>query len=314
MQTSQSNDSTNSTPASPLKIKIEEQENGETWVSISPTPQLAPPPSPPRMTTRRPPIPKTRQEGWDTKVGLPTSPPYRSQHEWEEAERKERARQEHDQLSWTACYDDGCQTHFQDKEASGWFPQDQSQSVPLLHISRNNKRQERKYHESRVTWDKCYEDKCFSHTQEKMNAGYYPQKDGRRIPLSRWHKQHPNPEQRRKVDTVRTRLREEGSEKTQPDVRALQRQVQELRNEKDQLVKNEDEFPRQIADQQSAISRMRQDIQGFRRTVAGSGFSQARLRSEMDTRTRANEELEHRNHSLCKELRRAGQRLLDLGK
>jgi len=34
----------------------------------------------------------------------------------------------------------------------------------------------------------------------------------------------------------------------------------------------------------------------------------------MDTRTRANEALEHRNHSLPKERRSAGQRLLDLSK
>jgi len=45
--------------------------------------------------------------------------------------------------------------------------------------------------------------------------------------------------------------------------------------------------------------------------VAGSGFSIVRLRNEMDTRKRANEE-QHRNHSLRKELGKAGQRLLDL--
>ena len=38
MQASQSNNSTKSTPGSPLSIKIEEQENGETWVSITPPP------------------------------------------------------------------------------------------------------------------------------------------------------------------------------------------------------------------------------------------------------------------------------------
>jgi len=130
MQTSQNSSSINSTPASPLTIKIEEQENGETRVSISPTRQLAPPPLPPRMTTPRPPPPKTPQAGWDTTVGLPTSPPYRNPHEREEAEKKERARWEHDQLSWKACYEDGCQTNFRDKKASGWFPQDGSRSVP----------------------------------------------------------------------------------------------------------------------------------------------------------------------------------------
>jgi len=67
------------------------------------------------------------------------------------------------------------------------------------------------------------------------------------------------------------------------------------------------------ASHQTTIGRMREEIQGLRRTVAGSGFSMARLKNEIDTKKRANEELEHRNHSLRKELRRAGQRLLDLG-
>jgi len=47
MHSSQSNNSTKSTPESPLAIKIEEQENGETWVSITPPQQRAPPPPPP---------------------------------------------------------------------------------------------------------------------------------------------------------------------------------------------------------------------------------------------------------------------------
>ena len=47
--------------------------------------------------------------------------------------------------------------------------------------------------------------------------------------------------------------------------------------------------------------------------VVGAGFSLARLKNEIDTRKRANEELEPRNHSFRKELRRVGQRLLDLG-
>jgi len=61
------------------------------------------------------------------------------------------------------------------------------------------------------------------------------------------------------------------------------------------------------------MSRLREEIQGLRRTVAGSGFSLARLKNEMDTIKGANEELESRNYSVRKELIRAGQRLLDLG-
>ena len=313
MQASQSNNSTKGSPGSPLSIKIEEQENGETWVSITPPPQLAPPPPPPGMTTPRPPTPKTAQEGWETAVGLPTSPPYRAPHEWEAAEAKERARREHDVLSRTACYDDGCQVHYRDKEASGWFPQDRSRSMPSVPVSHRNKKQQRKRHGQSVTWYECFDDKCFVHVQEKITAGYYPQEKGERKPLSKWHKRHPEPEQRRKFGAVRTRQEREGSEKTQPDVGALQRQIQELLDEKQQTLERDQKTRQELANCQATIGRMREEIQGLRRTVARSGFSMARMKNEMDTKKRANEELENRNNSLRKELRRAGQRLLDLG-
>jgi len=70
MQASQSSSSTNSTQGNHLSIKIEEQDSRETWVSISPTPQHAPPLPPPRMMTPRPPTSKTwRRDGkpsWDS--------------------------------------------------------------------------------------------------------------------------------------------------------------------------------------------------------------------------------------------------------
>jgi len=89
--------------------------------------------------------------------------------------------------------------------------------------------------------------------------------------------------------------------------------MQELLDEKDQFRKNENEYRRKITNQQSTIRRIREEVQGLGRTVAGSGFSLARLKSEMDTRKLASKELENRNHRLGKELRRVGQRLLDLG-
>jgi len=250
---SQSNSATNSTQGNHLSIKISEQESGETWVSISLTAQLVPPLSP-RMTTPRPPKPKTPQEGWETMVGLPTSFPYQAPHKCEEAEKGERACRKHNQLSRTACYEDGCQTHFQDKEAWGWFPQDRSWAAPFPPISRNNKKQQRKHHQSRVTWDKCYKDKYFVDTQEKINAVYYPQGNGERKPLSRWHRRYQEPDQRRKFCALRKRQEREGSEKAQPDVGALQRQVPELLDEKNQFRKNEDKYLLQLADQQTTIS------------------------------------------------------------
>jgi len=216
-------------------------------------------------------------------------------------------------LSWTACYDDGCQVHYRDKEASGRFPQDRSRSMPSAPVWHRKKKQQRKRHGQSVTWHECYDDKCFVHVQEKIKAGYYPQENRERKPLSKWHQRHPEPEQRRKFGAVRAWQEREGSEKTQPDVGALQRQIQELLDEKQQTLEKDEKTRQELANYQTMIGRMREEIQGLRRTVAGSGFSIARLRNEMDAKKRANEELEHRNHSLRKELRRAGQRLLDLG-
>jgi len=101
--------------------------------------------------------------------------------------------------------------------------------------------------------------------------------------------------------------------KTQPDVGALQRQIQKLLDEKEQTLERDQKNRQELATYQTTIGRMREEIRGLRRTVAGSGFSIARLKNEKDTKRRANEEVEHRNHSLRKELRRAGQKLLDLG-
>jgi len=78
-------------------------------------------------------------------------------------------------------------------------------------------------------------------------------------------------------------------------------------------VEKDEKTRRELVNYQTTIGRMREEIQGLRRTVAGSGFSIAMLKKEMDAKKRANKELEHRNHSLRKELRKAGQRLLDLG-
>jgi len=149
--------------------------------------------------------------------------------------------------------------------------------------------------------------------QEKIEAGYDPQEKGVKKPLSKWHRRHPEPEQRRKFGAVRTR-QEAGIEKPQPDVGALGRQIQELLNERQQSMEKDEKTHQELANYQDTIGRMREELHGLRRTVAGSGFTLTRLRNKMDTKRRANEELEHTNHSLRKELRRAGQRFLDLGK
>ena len=164
-----------------------------------------------------------------------------------------------------------------------------------------------------MTWYECYDDKCFVHVQEKIKAGYYPQENGDRKPLSKWHRRHREPEQGTKFSAVRTWQEREGSEKTQPDVGALQRHIQELLNERQQSMAKDERAGREMADYQATIGRIREELLGLRRTIAGTGFSLSRLKNEMDNEKRANEELEYRNHSLRKELRKAGQMLLDLG-
>jgi len=104
-----------------------------------------------------------------------------------------------------------------------------------------------------------------------------------------------------------------GAKKTQPDVNALQRQIQELPEQRDRASKDEDEYRRKITDQQTAMVRLREDVQRLRRTVAGSGFSLARLKKEVDDGRKGNQELKHRNQELRKELRRVGRKFIDLG-
>jgi len=147
-----------------------------------------------------------------------------------------------------------------------------------------------------------------------VDAGYYPQKDGTKKDLSHWHRYHRDPKFRvGGKGVVGTRQEREGSEKTQPDVEALHRQIRELLDGREQSLKNEDESRMKIADQQAKMERLHEEIQGLRRTVAGSGFSLGRLKREVDDGRKGNQELERRNHELKKELRRAGRKLLDLG-
>jgi len=107
-----------------------------------------------------------------------------------------------------------------------------------------------------------------------------------------------------------TREEREGSEKTQPEIEALDRQIRELLEGRERSLKTEDDYQWKTMDQQAKIERLQENIQGFRRTVAGSGFSLGRLRSEVENGRKGNQELERRNRALKKELRRAERRLL----
>ena len=147
-----------------------------------------------------------------------------------------------------------------------------------------------------------------------MDGGYYSQKDGTKKDLSHWHRYHQDPKFRvGRKDVVGTHKEREVSEKTQPDIEALHKQILEPLNGREQALKKEDHYRWKIADQQAKIERLQEDIQWLRRTVAGSGFSLGRFKREVDNERKGNQELERRNHKLKKEVRRAGRKLLDVG-
>jgi len=201
MQTSQSGTSTPPTQASRTSIKLEELENGDVLVSVSETQnQEEAPPRPPKTATP--------QKNWGTTIGLPemtaTSPPYRSPSAWEEGARKQN---EHDALHWTGCYNDNCWVHNSEKVARVWYPKKSSatrsgwnqiyetkapapEEDKAVRISKN---QQRKARHSTKNWKECYNDKCPTHVRYKVDAGYYPQKEGTKKVLAHWHRYHRDP-------------------------------------------------------------------------------------------------------------------------
>jgi len=167
----------------------------------------------------------------------------------------------------------------------------------------NMKNQQRKARHSTRNWKECYNDKCPTHVQYKVDAGYYPQKDGTKKELSHWHLYHRDPKFRvGRKGVVGTQQEREGSEKTQPNVEALHRQIRELLDGRERSLENEDDYRRKIADQEAKIGHLQEDVQGLRRTVAGSGFSLGRLKREVDDGRKGNQELDYRNHELKKEV------------
>jgi len=199
MQTSQSGTSTPATQTSHTSIKLEEQEDGDVLVSVSQNQEEAP---------LHPPKTSTPQENWGTTIGLPemtpTSPPYRSPSAWEEVARKQK---EHDALHWTGCYNDNCWVHDSEKVGRGWYPkksnatrsgwnQPYETKAPATEEDQpvqKSKNQQRKERHSTRDWNECYNNKCPTHVQYRVDAGYYPQKDGTKKDLSHWHRYHRDP-------------------------------------------------------------------------------------------------------------------------
>ena len=60
---------------------------------------------------------------------------------------------------------------------------------------------------------------------KKIHAGYCTEENSERKLPGKWRRRHPKPEQRKRYGAVRTWHAREESEKTQPDIGAIKRQV-----------------------------------------------------------------------------------------
>ena len=78
------------------------------------------------------------------------------------------------------------------------------------------------------SWEHCFNDNCNEHRWEKVEAGYYPRQVGEKGELSKNDRR-----EHKKRRAVRTRLGGEGSEKTVPDVEAMEAQISDLRSQLD---------------------------------------------------------------------------------
>ena len=275
MPNMQGNDSTNDTPRSPVTINFEKQKNGETWVTVSRAPTPTSPPFCP-LDSPPPPVRCSRPE-----------------------------------MSWTACTEDACQTHLRDKEGA-YFPQPRQRSksaavpseweqtcevqppatgpsgfskeTPTGPKETSGVHQRKKEQHGRTHWTKCYRDGCWQHKEEKTKNRHYPRRPvpGEKV-VRGWGKD------------ARTRPWGEGSEKTQPDTEAYQRQIQELLEERDK--------------DRKTIADLETNVVNQRRTIASSTFMLGRAENEVRTLRRAIEKYE----VLRSDVRRAGRKLLDLG-
>jgi len=210
------------------------------------------------------------------------------------------------EISRTACTEDACLIHRTDKEST-YFPQPQRRSKspagpsgwekpPGTGPSRSNNEppkgprttsgvhQRKKEQHTRTHWTKCYQDCCWTHKEDKTRNNRYPRRPAPGEQMVRgWGK-----------DT-RTPPWGEESEKTQPDIEAYQRQIQEVLEERDRNMKT-------IADLET-------NVESQRRTIAVSAFVLGRAENEVRSLRRTLDKYE----VLFSDVRRAGRKLLDLG-
>ena len=144
--------------------------------------------------------------------------------------------------------------------------------------------QKKKEQHWQTHWTKCYRDGCWQHKEEKAKNDYYPRRT-----IAREKKV------RGRGKEASTRRWEEGSEKTQPDIEAYQRQIQELLEERDRNRKT-------IADLET-------NVENQSRTIASSAYMLGRAEDEVRPLRQA-----MKNYEVLKsDVQQAGRKLLDLG-
>jgi len=172
------------------------------------------------------------------RTATPTSPAYLGSPKREVA---------HTSMNWTDCTYAGCPLHLGEKQGSGWYPQFTRRSRKPSVAHDHDRRQEmeanpgedwapqqpgwtsaRRAHHEITSWEPCFNDNCNEHRWEKVDAGYYPRQVGEKGELSKNDRR-----EHRKKRAVRTRLGGEGSEKTIPEVEALERTISDLRSQLD---------------------------------------------------------------------------------
>jgi len=148
-------------------------------------------------------------------------------------------------MNWMDCTADGCQIHLSKKQGSAWYPQFNKRSKQPNVAHNHDWRQEieanqgedwapqqrrqrraRRAHHQITSWEHFFNDKCNDNRLEKVDPGYYPQQVGEKGRLS-----GKDTKELKKRNTVRTRRGREGSEKTIPDVEAMEGQISDLRSQ-----------------------------------------------------------------------------------
>jgi len=101
----------------------------------------------------------------------------------------------------------------------------------------------RRAHHEITSWEHWFNDNCKEHRWEKVDAGYYPGQVGETGQLSKNARR-----EHKKRRAVRTRLGEEGSKKTIPDVETQEGKILDLRSQLDRaaqiIVANDNDLER----------------------------------------------------------------------